>query len=92
MRSIPEEHFETAEALWERLSPTRRLPNYNNSIVHRGHASTSWELVPALFRAEPSEMVERLFQHEVQYQDQAWIEYQTLHSFIDSCACSSTGK
>ena len=85
MAEIPEEHFETAETLWERLSPTNRLPNDENSIAYRGHANTSWDLVPAFLRGEPSEMTNQFLQREIQYQDHAWFEYQILHSFINSC-------
>ena len=85
MAEIPEEHFETAETLWERLSPTRRLPNDDNSIAYRGHANASWELVPAFLRHEVSEMTNLLLKHEVQHEDLAWFEYQILRSFIYSC-------
>ncbi len=85
MPEIPTEHFDTAEELWERLSPTRKPPNSEDQIIYRGHANADWSLIPSFLREESSDQIKRLMSPGLRYQDQAWAEFQVIRSFINCC-------
>ncbi len=82
---IPVEHVDTADELWECLSPTRKTPNSEDQIVYRGHRDADWGLVPLFLREESSDPIRGWLSKELEFQNQAWIEFQLIRSFIDCC-------
>ncbi len=84
--SIPEEHFKTAEELWERLSPTRQSPNPPNKLIYRGQANTAWKLIPTILRKKAVTLLQSLSAlSSMTAGAQVWMEFQMLRGFIHYC-------
>ncbi len=80
-QTIPEEHFETAAELWERLSPTRSPVN----AIYRGQAKSEWGLVPTILREETAKLLRRIWGEVLTANGQVWMEFKMLQTFVESC-------
>lgn len=80
-QTIPEEHFETAEELWEHLSPTRSP----SDAIYRGQAKAEWGLVPTILREETAKLLRRIWGADPTAYGQAWMEFEMLQTFVACC-------
>ena len=78
---IPEEHFETAAELWERLSPIRSPSN----AIYRGQAKAEWGLVPTILREETAKLLRRIWGEVLTADGQVWMEFKMLQTFVECC-------
>ena len=86
MTGIPEVHLDTANELWDQLSPTKRQPNSNNPFIYRGHANAEWEMKPTILRKESLQLFEELWPDEpLTCEKLAWGEFLTLRYFVECC-------
>lgn len=53
MDRYKEIEFESADDLWEALSPTRNLGiKFPNKLIYRGHGDSTWSLIPSALREQ----------------------------------------
>ncbi len=86
--SVSEEHFETADKLWDRLSPTLRPPELPNEVLYRGHADAAWQLMPTILHKNEYDMLGSILGPERTANKQAWGEFQLLEIFVACCDAS----
>ena len=79
------EPFDSADDLWEYLSPTQQPTDPQNEFIYRGHANAAWKLAPKIFRQKTAKLIQGLWGDELTAQDQAWMEFQMLQIFVQCC-------
>ena len=78
--------FETADDLWEALSPTRDLfgDNLRHETIFRGQSDDSMKLIPSVLRENnPLTTLWQMSRGEVLVEDQVFIELYALQTFAD---------
>ncbi|MDE2826625.1 MAG: FRG domain-containing protein [Bacteroidota bacterium] len=85
MPEIPEKPLETADDLWDQLSPTKRHSDSNSQIIYRGHADAEWELKPSLLREESLQLMKEFSDSPFKCEDLVWREFEDLQFFVQSC-------
>ena len=80
-----EHHFESADELWEALSPTKMFkPGTNPHIFYRGHADSEWSLLPNALR-DPHYKYRYLTAAPKDIHHLIFNEMITLKYFVESC-------
>ena len=85
MAKITEIPLDTADDLWDRLSPTKRESDLNNRIIYRGHANAEWELKPTLFREDSLQLIKSFSPTPFTCRNLLWREFNDLQFFVQSC-------
>lgn len=85
MPIIQEIPIDTADDLWDRLSPTKRQSNLKNRIIYRGHANADWELKPTLFREDSLQLIKSFSPTPFTCKNLVWREFNDLQFFVQSC-------
>ena len=83
--SVLEEHFATANALWERLSPTKNPVDALDEIIYRGQADADWQLIPTILRKETVRLLKQIGVPPETAGDQVGMEYIMLMRFAQRC-------
>jgi len=77
----------TADDLWEKLSPTKSLAPPPSRFIFRGQGDHRWPLVPSAFRSAPGKTspASILFSQEYTVDEQVFTEIHLLKTFAESC-------
>ena len=82
---ISERRFAKADELWNYISSVEAPVDSNLQVVYRGHANADWELIPTILRGEAASLLADLVGLPMTCEDQAWMEFQMLRSFVTGC-------
>lgn len=82
---IREEPFENANQLWEYLSDPKKSEGSDDEVIYRGHANADWDLIPTILRGKSVALFQNLMGRPLKCEDQVWLEFQMLQSFIEGC-------
>ncbi len=80
-----EKNCETANELWELLSPTNELFKKPCKLIYRGQANEIWKLIPSLLRDKKNNQLIRLFKNKVNASEQVFNEVTVLNKFVEYC-------
>lgn len=80
-----EKPYETADELWDSLSPTKELVKPPCKLIYRGQKNAEWGLVPSVFRGEMRKPFERFRQGDMKHEDQIHMEITLLQHFMAYC-------
>ena len=83
--SIQEVQFDTADELWRHFDSSNLPREETDELMYRGHADASWQLVPTILRSEWANHLNALLSRVPFAEDQVWVEFQLLRSFISAC-------
>ena len=75
---------ETAEELWDSLSPTNELVVPPCKLIYRGQENAEWRLIPSILRDETRNKFSKNWSRKL-YGDQIHMEIYFLRSFVDYC-------
>ena len=86
MESNPycEKKYETAEELWDSLSPTNELVAPPCKLIYRGQENAEWRLIPSILRDETRNKFSKNWSRKL-FGDQIRMEIYLLRSFVDYC-------
>lgn len=76
---------QTANELWELLSPTNELFEKPCKLIYRGQANATWGLIPSLLRDEENNQLMRLFKNKAKAFEQIFNEVIVLKKFVEFC-------
>ena len=82
---IAENHFDTAEELWDHLSPTRTSRDVEDEFLYRGQSDASWQLMPSIVRKDVIELFADLVDGPLTPSRQVSMEFQMLEHFVIFC-------
>lgn len=75
----------TAEELWEALSPTREIIAQPCNLIFRGQANANWGLVPSVLRSGSANPASRVWGAGVKAEEQIFTEVRLLEEFAEFC-------
>ncbi|PUA26987.1 MAG: hypothetical protein B0W54_19310 [Cellvibrio sp. 79] len=78
-------HFETANELWEALSPTRELIPKPCKLLFRGQANATWGLIPSVLRKSSDNPANVMWGDGVNADEQIFTEVRLLEVFAEYC-------
>lgn len=78
-------HYDTANELWEALSPTKSFFDEPYSLIYRGQADSSWLLVPSLLRNEGTNSLLKLCGRRSKTDELVFTEVRLLEVFAEYC-------
>ena len=53
--------YETADELWDALSPTKELVKPPNKLIYRGQREAEWGLLPLILRDETRKTIKQIW-------------------------------
>ncbi len=77
--------YDTADDLWDSLSPTKELVKPPCKLIYRGQKNAEWGLVPSVFRGEMRKPFERFWLGDMKHEDQIHMEVILLQHFMAYC-------
>ena len=80
-----EKQYDTADELWDSLSPTKELVKPPCKLIYRGQKNAGWGLVPSILRAETRNLLRKFWLREIKYDDQIHMEVIMLQKFMEFC-------
>jgi hypothetical protein len=80
-----ERRYDSADELWDALSPTRELVPEPSELIFRGQADARWGLVPSALRTGPASCSERFWGSRVTFDGQVFVEIKLLEMFAQEC-------
>ncbi len=78
-------HFETANELWEALSPTKEIIPKPSKLIFRGQADACWGLIPSVLRKGLDNPANRIWGDGVVSHQQISTEVRLLEVFSEYC-------
>lgn len=78
-------HFETANELWEALSPTKEIIPKPSKLVFRGQANARWGLIPSVLRKSSNNPANVMWGDGVDSDEQIFTEVRLLKVFAEYC-------
>lgn len=85
-KAFREKKFNSAEELWDALSPTQRLfDSPIGQLIYRGQRKSTWGLVPSILRKEQQNLLAQLYHRKLTSDEQVHIEVMLLKSFAEFC-------
>ena len=86
MESNPycEEIYETAEELWDSLSPTNELVAPPCKLIYRGQENAKWQLIPSILRDETRNKFGKYWSKKL-FEDQIHLELFLLRRYVEYC-------
>ena len=75
---------ETAEKLWDSLSPTNKLVAPPCKLIYRGQANAEWRLIPSILRDETRNKFSKNWSKKI-FGNQIQMEIYLLRRFVDYC-------
>ena len=82
--SFYEKKYETAEELWDSLSPTNELVAPPCKLIYRGQENAEWKLIPSILRDKTRNKFGKIWPRKL-FEDQIHMEIYLLRSFVDYC-------
>ena len=82
--SFREINFDSADKLWEQLSPTKNLPKSPSKFIYRGQENAEWGLIPSILRNKNRKLFAKILTGE-KYDDQIFTELILLRTFMTYC-------
>ncbi|WP_445360368.1 FRG domain-containing protein [Microbulbifer sp. EKSA005] len=76
--------YQTADELWEALSPTRELVKPPCKLLYRGQANAKWELIPTALRKDSGVLASAMRGRHCA-DDQVFFEFRLLEIFAAYC-------
>jgi len=83
--AFKEINYETANELWDALSPTKSLFNEPCNLVYRGQADSTWKLIPSLLRDELNNPLLKFIGNKIKSDELVFTEVQLLNIFAEYC-------
>ena len=80
-----EKQYDTADELWDSLSPTKELVKPPCKLIYRGQKNAEWGLVPSILREKTRKLLTTFRQRDIKYDDQIDIEIRILKMFMEFC-------
>ena len=80
-----EKQYDTADELWDSLSPTKELVKPPCKLIYRGQKNAEWGLVPSILREKTRKLLTTSWQRDIKYDDQIHIEISILKIFVEFC-------
>ena len=80
-----EKPYDTADELWDSLSPTKELVKPPCKLIYRGQKNAEWGLVPSILREKTRKLLTTFRQRDIKYDDQIDIEIRILKMFMEFC-------
>lgn len=80
-----EKHFDTAEELWDYLSPVHVSPDAKGQFLYRGQSDAKWNLTPSILHADVTDLLEELWDGPLISGKQAFAEFNMLRIFVEYC-------
>ena len=81
IQSLLRKKYETAEELWDSLSPTNELVAPPCKLIYRGQENAEWRLIPSILRDETRNIFSKNWSRKL-YGDQ--IHMETTYIFFDA--------
>jgi hypothetical protein len=78
-------NYETANDLWEALSPTKSFFAEPYKLIYRGQADSAWSLVPSLLRNEEDNSLLKFFGKRIKADQLVFTEVRLLEVFAEYC-------
>ncbi len=82
--SFHEINYDSADELWDWLSPTKELVIPPCKLIYRGQKNAEWGLVPSILR-DKNRKLSKLYWREIKYDDQICFELILLKKFMEYC-------
>ena len=79
-----EKQYDTADELWDSLSPTKELVKPPCKLIYRGQENAEWGLVPSILREKTRKLL-TIWRGDIKYDDQIHIEFSILEKFMEFC-------
>ena len=79
-----EKTYETAEELWDSLSPTNELVAPPCKLIYRGQENAEWKLIPSILRDETRNKFGKYLSRKI-FENQIHLELLLLNSFVEYC-------
>ncbi|PMG36958.1 hypothetical protein BCU97_01280 [Vibrio splendidus] len=80
-----EKNYDTANELWDALSPTKSFFNKPYNLIYRGQADAYWPLIPALLRNEDSNPLLKFLGKRSKSDELVYTEVRLLEKFASYC-------
>lgn len=84
-KSFETVEYETADELWDALSPTRELVKEPCKLLYRGQENSDWGLIPSVLRKGASNPATAMWGEGVNADNQVFTEIQLLKMFAEFC-------
>ena len=79
-----EKKYETAEELWDSLSPTNELVAPPCKLIYRGQENAEWKLIPSILRDETRNKFGKYLSRKF-FQNQIHLELLLINNFVEYC-------
>ncbi|EKF9663254.1 FRG domain-containing protein [Vibrio cholerae] len=83
--AFKEVNYETANDLWDALSPTKSFFKKPYNIIYRGQADSSWSLIPSLLRNKESNSLLKFLGRPSKADELVYTEVRLLEEFASYC-------
>jgi hypothetical protein len=83
--AFQEVYYQTADELWEALSPTKELVKAPCKLLYRGQANAEWGLIPSVLRKTSNDPATAMWGEGVNADDQVFTEVRSLEVFAEFC-------
>ncbi|EGQ7944446.1 TPA: FRG domain-containing protein [Vibrio metoecus] len=83
--AFKEVNYETANDLWDALSPTKSFFKKPYNIIYRGQADSGWSLIPSLLRNKESNSLLKFLGRPSKADELVYTEVRLLEEFASYC-------
>jgi hypothetical protein len=83
--AFQEVNYQTADELWEALSPTKELVKPPCKLLYRGQANAEWGLIPSVLRKTSNDPATAMWGEGVNADHQVYTEVLLLEVFAEFC-------
>lgn len=83
--SCHEKHYQSADELWDALSPTRQLFQPPFKTIYRGQGNGEWGLIPTVLRKDRNDPVAAVWGDGAKADEQVFVEIRLLEIFAQYC-------
>ncbi|EGR0413397.1 FRG domain-containing protein [Vibrio cholerae] len=83
--AFKEVNYETANDLWDALSPTKSFFKEPYNIIYRGQADSGWSLIPSLLRNKESNSLLKFLGRPSKADELVYTEVRLLEKFASYC-------
>ncbi len=78
-------HYDSADDMWDALSPTNDLVEPPRKLIYRGQEDSEWSLIPSVLRKKHIELFEDIWGSQLKSDDQVYLELDLLQQFVAYC-------
>ena len=80
-----ERHYQSADELWDSLSPTRQMFQTPYKPIYRGQGNGAWGLISTVLRRDGNDPVAVVWGNGANADEQVFVEIQLLEMFAQYC-------